>query len=96
MFHQTKFHPTPSAKQTSYRYVPIQQTMESEDVGTYSTFGIQVLRVEETVIDLISDVSTDLKEVQRLADLCTERQLSPEHIRDVVDDFLNDPDPIHV
>ena len=80
----------PSARQTSYRYVPIQQTMEHEDIGTYSTFGIQVLLVEETVIDLVSDVSTDLEEVQRLAELCTERQVSPKHLLDVVRKFLEE------
>lgn len=96
MFHKTYFQSTPSAKQTTYRYVPIQQTMTSEDHGTYSTFGIQVLLVEETVLDTFSDVSIELAEVQRLCEICTERQLHPEHIRDVVDDFLNDPHPVHV
>ncbi len=96
MSQKNNFHPTPSAEQTTYRYVPVQQTLTSEELGTYSTFGIQVLLAEETVLDLVSDVSTDLAEVQRLADLCTEQQLHPEHLREVVEDFLNNSDPLPV
>lgn len=91
------FYPVPSAKQTRYRYVPIQQTLEHEDIGSYSTFGIQVLLVEETVLDLVSDVSTELDEVQRICELCTERQITPKHILDVVRNHLDEePDILPV
>ncbi len=87
--------PTPSSeKQTSYRYVPVHQVLTNEDIGTYSTFGLQVLLVEEILLEEITDISTDLCEVQRIAELCTERQLHPEQIHDVVHDLLHDPDPI--
>lgn len=37
--------------------------------------------------DRVYRVSTDGAEVDRLADACTRNHLSPEHMRDVVDDF---------
>ncbi len=90
-----KFIPTQSSeKQTSYRYVPVHQVLTNEDIGTYSTFGLQVLWVEETLLEEISDVSPSLSDVQRIAELCTERQLHPEQIHDIVHDLLHDPEPI--
>ena len=71
--------------------------LEHEDIGSYSTFGIQVLLVEETVLDLVSDVSTDPDEVQRICELCTERQITPKHILDVVRNHLDEePDILPV
>lgn len=70
-----------------YRYVPVQQTIESEELGTYISYGISARTVEEEIFR-ISDVSTDFEKVRRLADLCTERELAPEHLGDVIEDFL--------
>lgn len=94
MSHKNYLNSTPAeGKQTSYRYIPVQQTMESEELGRYSTFGIQAVLVEETPLKLISDVSPNLDEVQHLAELCTAQELDPIHLQDVVEDFLAKTDP---
>ena len=82
-----KNHTPIPVRQVRYRYVPIQQTLTSEDNEPYVTYGISVRTVEEELA-FVSDVSTEFEEIQRLTELCTEQQLDPEHLMDVVDDFL--------
>lgn len=85
-----KFNPhfqTTPRRKVRYRYVPIQQTLKSDELGTYVTHGISVRTVEEEVT-FISDLSTDFEAVQRLADLCTEQELDPTQLDDVIEDFL--------
>ena len=82
-------HAHPYVAENNYRYMPIRQTLRSDDLGEYSTVGLQIVLVEETVLDVVSDVSTDFEEVRHLADLCTEQQISPKYILDVVRDFLD-------
>ena len=81
--------PCSSRKHITYRYIPTADVLKSEELGEYVSFGIRVMRVEETQIDLVSDISTELQAVQQLADLCTERELDPNHLSDVIEDFLN-------
>ena len=76
-----------SLRKVRYRYVPIQQTLLSEDNDAYVTYGISVRTVEDEIA-FVSDVSTEFEEVQRLAALCTEQELDPLHLMDVVEDFL--------
>ena len=73
-----------------YRYLVIEQNMTSEELGTYVTYGMCVERDQE-ILALIHDLSPNLEDMQRLADLCTEHQLSPDHLADVIEDFLADP-----
>ena len=70
-----------------YRYVPVQETFESDELGTYVTYGLSVKAVEEEIA-FISDVSTEYEEIERLADLCTKNQLDPEQLPEVIEDFL--------
>ncbi len=74
-------------RKVRYRYVPVQQTIESEELGTYVSYGISARAVEEEIF-FISDVSTNFEKVRCLADLCTEKELAPEHLEDVIQDFL--------
>lgn len=78
---------TTPMKQVRYRYVPVQQTRQTEDGESYVTYGISARTVEEE-LGFVSDVSTEWEEIRRLTDLCTEQQLSPEHLADVIEDFL--------
>ena len=73
-----------------YRYVPVQETLRSDELGTYVTYSLSVRTVEEE-ISFVRDVSTNFEDVQHLADLCTERQLDPMHLDDVINDFLIEP-----
>ena len=72
---------------THYRYVPVKELLKNEETD-YVSYGISVLTADEEV-DFISDVSTDFDEVTRIAERCTEEQLAPEHLKDVIEDFLN-------
>lgn len=74
-------------RKARYQYIPVQETLESEELGKYTTFGLSV-RTVETEIAFVSDVSTEFEEIERLADICTEKQLDPEHLQDVLEDFL--------
>ena len=73
--------------EVKYRYVPVQETLEDDDIGTYVTYGLSVRAVEEEIA-FVSDVSTELEEIQHLAEVCTEKQLDPEQLPDVIEDFL--------
>ena len=70
-----------------YRYVPIQETITSDELGTYVTYSISVRTVEEEIA-FVHDVSTDLEEIQHLTDVCTKQELDPYHLEDIIQDFL--------
>lgn len=74
-----------------YRYVPVQETVTTEEQEVRVTYGISVRTVEEEIA-FVRDVSTELEEIQALTDLCTEKQLDPLHLPDVIEDFLADPE----
>ena len=42
-----------------------------------------------TVLSSVSDVSPDRRPLERLVEWCNLLQLSPTHLRDVIDDFLS-------
>lgn len=66
-----------------YQYSLVEQFLSAPDIGSYQTFGIQVWQ-GNTMVALISDVSPDRALVERLAAQCTNGQLEPVHILDVV------------
>ena len=77
-----------------YRYVPVQETLRTDELGTYVTYGLSV-RTEEKEIAFVSDVCTDFDEVRELASLCTEKELDPDQLPDVIEDFLAEGGMIH-
>jgi len=59
----------------------------------YSTYGIAQADLSEgyaVIVKAIPDLSQDKERVQHLAKVCTELQLSPVHLTDIVNDFLAD------
>ncbi len=60
------------------------QTLYDENVGEYQTFGIQGIGENGEIVVSVSDVSTNPRQVIKLAKRCTEGDLAPEHLRDVV------------
>lgn len=57
----------------------------------YTTYGIALADIGEdgaNLIESVNDLSCDRDKVERLAELCTKLELSPEHLGDVIDDFL--------
>lgn len=74
-----------------YRYLPIKEKVVSEDLGTYTTYGIRVVYETEsqsTEFGCMSDVFTDFDRSMRFAQLCTKEQLDPIHLLDVIENFL--------
>jgi hypothetical protein len=41
-----------------------------------------------TILESISDISSEINPVKRLVELCNNQQLDPIHLQDVVNDFL--------
>ena len=76
-------------RKPKYRYIPVQETLTNDELGTYVTFGLSICTVEEE-ISFVSDITTDYEEIKRLADLCTTKELDPIHLKDVLEDFITD------
>ena len=70
------------------RYLPFREELYSDDIGKYVSYGIRVLNSQGHIIESVSDVSVDKDFVTELCYLWTRHQLSPIHIRDVLDDIL--------
>ena len=74
-------------------YKLIEGTHEYDDGGSKS-YGIAVCpsgsMTNETasVLELIQDITTDKNALNKLINLCNSLELSPLHIRDVIEDFL--------
>lgn len=74
-----------------YRYLPVIETVESEEREQVPTCGIRVVKREgdeSKEIHYISDVFTDLELGEQFAALCTREQLAPMHLMDAIEDFL--------
>ena len=76
-----------------YRYVPVQETLTSDELGTYVTYSVSVQTVSEEIA-FVRDVSTDFEEIRQLTEKCTEQQLDPVHLDDLIEDFLADSEMV--
>ena len=73
-----------------HKYIVIQSTYKN---GSAKRTAFGIAAVEEydgitTILESISDISSDIRSVKRLVELCNDHQLSLVHFRDVVSDFL--------
>ena len=74
-----------------FRYALISEQLFSSELGHYRSFGIRAFQKTECgwrEVAFVSDVSTDRAAVEQLARRCTEGQLDPIHLLDVVEDNL--------
>lgn len=79
-----------------FRYALISEKLFSSELGRYRSFGIRAFRIRAfqktecgwREVAFVSDVSTDRAAVEQLARRCTEGQLDPIHLLDVVEDAL--------
>ena len=72
------------------KYILIENSCTLED-AEHTTYGIALANNHDDGADLIKSVhgiSCDTQRVERLAELCTKLELSPEHLSDVIEDFL--------
>ena len=73
-----------------YKYIVVQSTYKNGDI---TRIGFGIAAVEEydgvtTVLESISDLSSDIEPIERLVKVCNNLQLDPIHLQDVVTDFL--------
>ena len=73
---------------THYTFFPIKEELNSEEHGSYTSYGISARDDNDNEIAYVSDVSTEYEQVNRLSELCTQEQLDPSQLQDVVEDFL--------
>ena len=76
-----------------FRYILKRETLCTSELGTYSSYGIQVMEAvngTEQPLASISDVSLDEEKMNALIALCNECQLCPDHLLDVIEDHLNE------
>lgn len=71
-----------------FRYISYKEVLYSDEFGYYVTFGIRVIDSERGEICSVSDVSLDKEFVNRLCFDCTDGQLDPIHLMDVIEDNI--------
>lgn len=69
------------------RYVPFKSKEILAAGGAHTLYGIRVLDAQSHEIVSVSDVSTSRSLIDDLCELCTNHQLSPIHLADVIEDF---------
>ena len=70
------------------KYFCIKQELFNEYIGTYQSYGIEAYN-DKISVCFVSDISTNQKLVENLANICTINNLSFSHIYDVIEDLLN-------
>jgi len=70
------------------QYIMVEERLNHPNLGEYLSFGIAALKNGEQII-LVSDISTNKNDVLKLAERCSKEKLSPVHLYDVVEDYLN-------
>ena len=68
-------------------YVPKLEKIHNPEIGSYSSFGIAVYQDKKLIL-FVSAISTEEALVTNLAMHCSQQQLSPTHLYDVIEDFL--------
>ena len=86
-------HPTAARTEDSegltYRHIPYEAHGEARMLYAYGILVQKYLQTHWTTIFFVVPFSNDRPGVTRLAKLCTEQQLDPIHLFDVIHDFMN-------
>ena len=69
-------------------YHPLREILQSEALGIYESYGIQIFDSKGNVIKKVSDVSVNKDFVETLCRKLTRYQLSPIHLEDILEDLL--------
>lgn len=70
------------------KYIPFKEILHSDEFGNYISFGIKVINNCENELLSVSDVTPDEQLAVSLCNECTQGQLDPIHLYDVIDDIL--------
>ncbi|MBE6693920.1 MAG: hypothetical protein E7589_04080 [Ruminococcaceae bacterium] len=74
----------------TYKYIVVRNTYHNK-AATRVGFGIAAVEeydMETTVLESIPDLSANIKDIERLVELCNRNQLDIVHLKDVATDFL--------
>lgn len=71
-----------------YQYRLTENRLYTEELGQYVSFGIDVANSSGQIILSVPDVSPDRQLVTDLCACCTQLQLDPIHLFDVLEDTL--------
>ena len=86
-------HPTAARTEDSegltYRHIPYEAHGEARMIYAYGMLVQKYLQTHWTTIFFVVPFSNDRPGAARLAKLCTEQQLDPIHLFDVIHDFMN-------
>ena len=72
------------------KYIVAENVYRNGD-DTIKSYGVAVGNEsdgETIILTSISDISSDIKQIERLVDICNRLRLDPVHIQEVVSDFL--------
>lgn len=70
-----------------YQYRSVVETANDPHIGTFTTYGLEVI-ADGNIVDVHHDVAVDKELVDNIARVCTEEQVEPVHIMDVVLNML--------
>lgn len=73
-----------------HKYIVVQSTYKNGDA---TRIGFKIAAAEEydgvtTILESVSDLSSDIEPIEHLVEVCNDLQLDPIHLQDVVTDFL--------
>lgn len=63
--------------------------IDGEDQIRYTTYGIKLTNDKGDILLQLADVSTSRAFVENFIDLCVENDVSPMHIKDLLEDYLD-------
>lgn len=78
-------------KKGKYTYVLSKTEIKSEDFGIAAVYGISIIGKTENAV--LEDISENFSFVQHLFELVVDGELYPEHLYDVVEDYLHESNP---
>ncbi|PWM41149.1 MAG: hypothetical protein DBX66_00250 [Clostridiales bacterium] len=72
-------------------YRVYREELELEGIGRYTAFGVAGFRAGDRrePVCHVGDISTERSVAERLAELCNRNILSPSHLLDAAQDFLD-------
>lgn len=73
---------------TTIEYELLTTHIDDFEQMSYTTYGIRARDERGTVVFDCTDISTSKKFVQDFVDLVSERDVSPLHIEDILEDYL--------
>ena len=72
----------------SLRYEVVKESIISDEIGIYESFGIKAVNSEGKEMIRYDDISLNEHTVIELCEKCNDFQLDPVHLLEVIEDFI--------